>query len=255
MDNEIREILDHGYVRYIDHMGSDLSIVRSARVSYNAAWRTGEDVGKDEKLIRYLLKNRHTTPFESVVFTFDVKAPIFVYRQWHRHRTQSYNEMSARYTELPEEYYLPKPEQIGIQAVSSKQSREFDPDALIDLKLIESREKEIKWLDYACKHAFHIYHRLLKAGWPRELARIVLPLNTYSVMFTTVNLHNLFGYLSLRNHSHAQYEIQVYAKAMLELIEPIVPVAMKAFTEYGKNIPCDLDNLCEDCGRALLGAD
>ncbi len=255
MDTEAREVLDHGYVRYIDHMGNDLSIVRSARVSHNAVWRTGEDAGKDEKLIRHLLKNRHTTPFEAVVFTFDVKAPIFVYRQWHRHRTQSYNEMSARYTELPEEYYLPKPETIGLQSTINKQARDFDPNDTLDLKLLESRKKELKWVDYACQHAFHIYHQLLKAGWPRELARIVLPLNTYSVMFATVSLHNLFGFLSLRNHNHAQYEIRVYAQAMLELIEPIVPIATQAFTEYGKNIPCDLDNLCEDCGRALLGAD
>lgn len=251
----MKEVLDHGYVRLVDHMGSDLSIVRSARVSYNAAWRTGEDEGKDEKLIRYLLKNRHTTPFESVAFTFDVKAPIFVYRQWHRHRTQSYNEMSARYTELPEEFYLPKIEQIGLQSESSKQARDFLDLEQVDPKLVKQRKQELGWLKHACKHSFHIYHKLLEAGWPRELARIVLPLNTYSVMFATVNLHNLFGYLSLRNHNHAQYEIRVYAKAMLELIEPIVPVAMQAFTDYGKNIPCDLDNLCEDCGRALLGAD
>lgn len=259
MNNGMIEVLDHGYVRYVDKMGSDLSIIRSARVSYNAAWRTGEDEGKDEKLIRYLLKNRHTTPFESVVFTFDVKAPIFVYRQWHRHRTQSYNEMSARYTELPEEFYLPKIEHIGIQSENSKQARDIEENwgefCTKRSDLIQQREKELKWLKHACKHSFHIYHKLLEGGWPRELARIVLPLNTYSLMFCTVNLHNLFGYLSLRNHNHAQYEIQVYAQAMLELIEPIVPVAVKAFTEYGKNIPCDLDNLCEDCGRALLGAD
>ena len=250
-----RKILDHGYVRYVDHMGNDLSIVRSARVSYNAAWRTGEDAGKDEKLIRYLLKNRHTTPFESVVFTFDVKAPIFVYRQWHRHRTQAYNEMSARYTELPEEFYIPKLEQIGIQSESSKQAREFFDITEADPLLIKDREKEINMYRYACTHAFRIYRKLLAAGWPRELARMVLPLSTYSVMFATVNLHNLFGYLSLRNHGHAQYEIRVYAQAMLELIEPLVPVAVTAYIEYGKNIPCDLDNLCEDCGRALLGAD
>lgn len=120
--NEIK-VLDHGYVRLVDHMGNDLSIVRSARVSYNADWRTGEDEGKDEKLIHYLVKNHHTSPLESVQFTFQVKAPIFVFRQWHRHRTQSYNEVSARYTELPEEFYIPAVEHIGEQSSSNKQMR------------------------------------------------------------------------------------------------------------------------------------
>jgi thymidylate synthase (FAD) len=101
-------VLDHGHVRLVDHMGSDLSIVRNARVSYDAEWRTGEDEGKDAKLIAYLVKNRHTSPFEAVSFTFDVKAPIFVFRQWHRHRTWSFNEVSARYAELPEEFYVPE---------------------------------------------------------------------------------------------------------------------------------------------------
>jgi thymidylate synthase (FAD) len=161
--------------------------------------------------------------------------------------------MSARYSELPEEFYLPQPQHIGEQAKSSKQSR--DMNTPLSNEEFDERKTQINMLRYACSHAFKIYKDLLKNGWPRELARIVLPLNTYSVMFTTVNLHNLFGYLSLRNHNHAQYEIRVYAQAMLELIEPIVPIAMQAFTEYGKNIPCDLDNLCEDCGRVLLCAD
>ena len=101
------KVLDHGYVRLVDHMGSDLSVVRAARVSYDADWRTGEDEGKDAKLIHYLMKNHHTSPFESVTFTFEVKAPIFVFRQWHRHRTWAFNEVSARYSKLPEEFYVP----------------------------------------------------------------------------------------------------------------------------------------------------
>ena len=116
-------LLNFGYVGLVDHMGNDLSVVRSARVSYSAEWRAGEDEGRDEKLINYLMKNKHTSPFESVTFTFEVKAPIFVFRQWHRHRTWSFNEISARYSELPEEFYVPDANQITTQSVNNKQQR------------------------------------------------------------------------------------------------------------------------------------
>src|SRR5262245_12635948 len=121
-DNKI-DALDHGFVRLINSMGSDISVSRAARVSYNAAWRAGKDKGSDEKLIRYLWQNHHTTPFEAVTFTFEIKAPIFVFRQWYRHRTWSYNELSARYRALPEEYYLPRLEHIGVQSSNNKQAR------------------------------------------------------------------------------------------------------------------------------------
>lgn len=220
--------LDHGYVRLVDSMGNDLSIVRSARVSFDAAWRTGQDEGKDEKLINYLMKNRHTTPFESVTFTFDVKAPIFVFRQWHRHRTWSYNEVSARYTELPSEFYVPEIEHIGVQSENNKQAREFRTDYNIDYALGQSRNLYID----KCKEAYQHYQFLLNRGWPRELARMILPFSTYSKMFATVNLHNLFHFLELRLHPHAQYEIRVYAEAMLELITPIVPHAVNAWKHH-----------------------
>lgn len=218
------KVLDHGLVRLVDHMGSDLSIVRSARVSYNAAWRAGEDEGKDAKLIDYLLRNRHTTPFESVTFTFEVKAPILVFRQWHRHRTWSFNEVSARYSELPAEFYVPAMDQITTQSSSNKQMRTdvVNPEAGRARRVIQD----------TCSRAFDSYKELLRVGVPRELARCVLPVNTYSHMFATVNLHNLFGFLKLRLHEHAQYEIRVYAKALLELIEPIVPVAVGAFRRH-----------------------
>lgn len=220
----MKQVLYHGFVRLVEHMGSDLSIVRNARVSYDAEWRAGEDDGKDVKLIRYLMKNKHTSPFEAVSFTFDVKAPIFVFRQWHRHRTWAFNEISARYAELPEEYYVPCLEQITTQSRSNKQMRttEQHPDAAFWQAAIHR----------SCAAAFKDYKSLLSAGIPRELARGVLPVNTYSHMFATVNLHNLFAFLSLRLHAHAQYEIRVYAEAMLELVEPIVPVAVAAFREY-----------------------
>lgn len=217
------KVLDYGYVRLVEHMGSDLSVVRNARVSYDAEWRTGEDAGKDEKLIHYMLKNGHTSPFEAVTFTFEVKAPVFVLRQWHRHRTWSYNELSARYAPMKEEYYVPEPEQVTTQSTDNKQMRtdQQHPDAEDISTLIDS----------SCRYSHDLYKRLLDMSCPRELARGVLPFNTYSHMFATVDLHNLFHFLKLRLHSHAQYEIRVYAQAMLAILEETVPVAVKAFRE------------------------
>lgn len=221
--NEEIKVLDHGLVRLIDHMGSDLSIVRNARVSYDAEWRAGEDKGSDAKLINYLYKNGHNTPFEACFVTFEIKAPIFVFRQWHRHRTQSYNELSARYKELPEEFYIPELDQITTQSADNKQMRtdEINPHADMIQNMIKSSNEM----------SFNAYHRLLDYGCPREIARSVLPVGTYSHMFASMNLHNLFRFLSERLHPHAQYEIRVYAQALLELIEPLYPVAVKAFKE------------------------
>lgn len=223
-----RKVLDHGFVRLVDNMGNDLSIARSARISHDAEWRVGDDKGSDARLINFLYKNRHTTPFESVTFTFEVKAPIFVFRQWHRHRTQSYNEVSARYTELPEEFYIPDHDLVGVQHKSNKQMRdtEFSSPKCRDL-YIKSMLKEMRTHN---EKSFRLYKKLINASkFPRELARSVLPVATYSHMFTTMNLHNLFHFLRLRLHEHAQYEIRVYAQAMIELIKPIVPVAVEAF--------------------------
>jgi thymidylate synthase (FAD) len=215
------DVLNGGFVRLVDYMGSDLSIVRSARVSYDANWRDGEDEGKDAKLIAYLMKNRHTSPFESVQFTFEVKAPIFVFRQWHRHRTWAYNEISARYTELDEGFYLPETSVITTQSATNKQMRttEQNPNA----------EGARFVMDEHFKLCQQRYKLLIEWGVPRELARSVLPVAAYSRMFASVNLHNLFHFLRLRLHEHSQYEIRVYAQAMLQLIEPIVPVAVKEF--------------------------
>lgn len=216
------DVLDHGYVRLVDSMGSDLSIARAARVSYDAAWRAGQDEGSDARLIRYLWKNAHTTPFEAVTMTFEVHAPIFVFRQWHRHRTWSFNELSARYRELPEEFYVPDAAVIGRQSASSKQARvvgEGDAD----------REVEIEALRDHCQRAFEAYRAFIAAGWPRELARSILPVSTYSTMFATVDLLNLLKFLTLRTHEHAQYEIRVYAEAMRELARSVAPVAVGAW--------------------------
>ena len=216
------QVLDYGEVELVDSMGSDESIVRSARVSYDG--NAGEDLARDHKLIHYLMKNNHTTPFEAVTFTFYVKAPIFVFRQWHRHRTWSYNEVSSRYTQLPQEYYLPKPELIGEQSKDNKQARDIG-----DVTEHNKRADELTLVMAQNNQAFELYGKLLESGWPRELARSVLPVSTYSKMFGTVNLLNLFKFIGLRDHSHAQYEVQVYARAMLDLITPIVPVAVDAW--------------------------
>lgn len=218
-----QKVLDHGFVRLVDHMGSDISVARAARTSFDAAWRAGEDKGSDKRMINFLWSNRHTTPFEAVTFTFEVKAPIFVLRQWHRHRTWSYNELSARYKELPTEFYVPEQHLIGVQSETDKQAR------IIGGESIYSREEELFAVRMANESAFLLYQNLLKAGWPRELARTVLPVATYSHMFATVNLLNLFRFLTLRIDPHAQYEIRVYADAMLELIKPIVPVCIDAW--------------------------
>lgn len=239
------DVLDHGFARLVSYTQpannagyhvthdddgvlhrewhGDLEVVRNARVSYDADWREhGEK--KDAGLINYLTKNRHTSPFEAMVFTFEIKAPIFVIRQWHRHRTWSYNEVSARYAELPEEFYVPAPEQITTQSEDNKQMR-----------TTEQHPKAHLWrnsIQDACAVAFGIYKMMLEDKVPRELARGVLPLNTYTRMFATVDLHNLFHFLSLRLHEHAQYEIRVYAEALLQLIEPICPVAVAAFKKH-----------------------
>lgn len=217
------KVLDHGYVALVESMGSDLSIVRNARVSYDAEWRTGEDAGKDEKLIRYLIKNNHTSPLESVQLTFEVKAPIFVFRQWHRHRTWSYNEISARYSELPEEFYVPNVSQITTQHTSNKQMRtdEQHPNAQLWAEEMQFNNSE----------TFDLYRRMIKDGVPRELARTVLPVATYSHMFATVDLHNLFKFIGLRSHDHAQYEIRVYSDAMLKIAREVCPIAVDALCE------------------------
>ena len=214
-------ILDHGFVRLVDSMGSDLSIVRAARVSYDAAWRAGEDQGSDARLINYLWRNKHTSLFEAITLTFEIKAPIFVFRQWHRHRTWSYNELSARYRELPEEYYVPQPDKIGVQSKDSKQARDLVGDG--------SDMVVPSIIDLACAAAFQTYRDLLARGVPRELARSVLPVATYSHMFATVNLLNLFRFLDLRLHAHAQYEIRVYAEAMRDLACITAPASVAAW--------------------------
>lgn len=217
----MEKLLNKGHIRLIESMGNDLSIVRNARVSYDAPWRAGEDAGSDTRLINYLMQNGHNTPFEAVTATFEVKAPIFVVRQWHRHRTQSYNELSARYRELPAEFYIPQIDQITTQSKDNKQMRTNKPN-----KYAEEIQDAIYLQN---KSAFQTYADFLSKGCPREMARSILPVGTYTHMFTTANLHNWFNFLRERLHKHAQYEIRVYAWAIFDKLKGIAPVACDAF--------------------------
>jgi thymidylate synthase (FAD) len=226
-------VLDgQGYVALVNSMGSDRAVLNAARVSYgkDTAHRSDDDIltEKDKKLIQYLLVNKHTSPFEHVQFTFEVSAPIFVFRQWHRHRTWSYNEISARYTELPEQFYVPSVESIGMQHASNKQMR-----TTVALNEEAELNRKIEIAEYVgrCKESFDQYRTLIEAGWPRELARAVLPVSTFSRMAATVDLHNLMGFLRLRLHEHAQKEIQEYAVAMLCLMHVVTPLTAIIFSE------------------------
>ncbi len=208
-------------------MGSDLSIVRAARVSHNADWRAGEDEDKDTKLINYLITHGHNTPVESVEFQFEIRAPIFVIRQWHRHRTHTYNEISARYTELDEGFYLPNISVVGKGTPKNKQARDVNAPLTR-----EEYQIRVQFLDEVLEHQKHthaLYQKWLSWGIPREIARIELPLSAYSRYFDKVDLHNLFGFIHERISDDAQYEIRNYAYALLKLIRPIVPIATEAF--------------------------
>ena len=223
MNNVLEQIdvLDHGFVRYRHHMGDDLAVVHNARQSYDAEWTAGVDGIGDDKLLGYLMKNGHNTPFEVCALTVQVKAPIFVFRQWHRHRTQSYNELSARYRKLDSEFYLPELDQITTQSTDNKQMRteKQHPEAFHLRKIMRM----------ANQNAFQAYERLIEDGCPRELARSVLPVGTYSTMSATANLHNWMKFCQERLHPHAQYEIRVYAEQVSRILDHLFPVTMKHF--------------------------
>lgn len=212
------DVLDKGYVRLVESMGNDLSIVRSARVSYDADWRD-PDKSSDRKLLRYLIKHEHTSPFEAVEFTFEVKAPIFILRQWLRHRTWSYNEVSARYVALEQpECYVPAGNVIGVQSLSNKQGRTLNG---VD------RHGAVVAYTKSVHDSVATYKQLLDDGVPREIARCVLPVATYSRMFAKVDLHNLLKFIRLREAPGAQYEIQQYAKALKDIARTVVPITME----------------------------
>ena len=225
------KVLDQGFVRLVDSMGSDAAIVQAARVSYGVGTKK---TSEDEGLIRYLMRHRHSTPFEMVQFKFHIKAPIFVFRQWHRHRMWSYNEYSGRYSEMKDEFYVPEDEVITKQNPNNKQggSSELVPYQVSEGQELESWSEEF---ENEQKDLRQNYMDKVVSGMRKELARINLPLSQYSEMYASVDLHNLFHFLKLRMDSHAQYEIRVYGDALAEIVKSVVPIAYKAFEDYVLN--------------------
>lgn len=222
MSEEIK-CLDHGFVRLVDHMGDDSAIVQAARVSYGKGTKS---VNEDRGLIRYLMRHWHTTPFEMVEFKFHCKMPMFVARQWIRHRTANVNEYSARYSILDKEFYIP--EEVHSQSKENKQGRGgLSPD--------ECKANFQANTDKLGNLAYELYEGALEDNIARELARMNLPVNYYTQWYWKIDLHNLFHFLRLRMDSHAQYEIRVYADAIYELIKPYVPIAVEAFEDYRLN--------------------
>ena len=225
IDKEFK-CLDKGFVRLVDYMGDDEAIVQAARVSYGKGTKS---INEDRSLIRYLMRHRHTSPFEMVEFKFHVKLPIFVARQWIRHRTANVNEYSGRYSEMKDEFYIPDIEQIRPQSMLNKQGRSSDV-------LPENISKDIiSRLESTQKELFKEYSELLDIDLARELARINLPLSNYTEWYWKIDLHNLFHFLRLRLDSHAQYEIRVYGEVIAEIIRLIVPLAFEAFEDYVLN--------------------
>jgi thymidylate synthase (FAD) len=246
---EGRFVLDHGYVQFIESWGSDERIIEAARMSTNkgflgwgetcaeCGWSTGEDhdVGcsrpdkwksGDEKLLRFLYENKHATPFEMAGMVIEVKAPIFVFREWHRHRTQSYNEMSARYIPLPDENYIPSVERLMMvnQQTSNKQAQ---GGSLTETNAIAFRTELLA----AYNNCQWLYDRAIQAGVAKELARLPIPVARYSKMRASANLRNWLGFLTLRMASNAQWEIREYANAVGDLIKSNFPRTWELFVE------------------------
>ncbi len=228
------EVLDHGFIRVIDYMGDDSSIVQSARVSYGKGTKK---ISNDKGLIKYLMRHRHSTPFEMCEIKFHIKLPIFIARQWIRHRTANVNEYSARYSILDKEFYIPSAENLAAQSAINNQGR---GDVLTD----DEASNVIQILKKDAEQTYSNYETLLnessegniidesKSGIARELARMNLTLNTYTQWYWKIDLNNLLHFLALRADDHAQYEIRVYADAMLDIVKKWVPLTYEAFEDY-----------------------
>jgi thymidylate synthase (FAD) len=221
LDKEIK-VLDKGFVRLVDYMGGDQRIVQAARVSYGEGTKTYR---QDRGLIHYLIKNWHTSPFEQVQLTFHTKMPIFVARQWVRHRTARLNEISGRYSVMKDEFYVPEPEHVCYQSESNKQGRSEPLPEPLAREVIAVMEEEQKSM-YAS------YEALLEKNVARELARANLPNSLYTEWYWQIDLHNLFHFIRLRMDPHAQYEIRVFAEAMAECAKAVAPLAYEAFEEH-----------------------
>jgi len=222
LDQEI-PVLDKGFVRLVDYMGSDERIVQAARVSYGAGTKTFR---QDRGLIHYLIRNWHTSPVEQVILTFHTKMPVFVARQWVRHRTARLNEISGRYSVMKDEFYVPAPEHIRPQSTDNKQGRSEDRYSP------EEEQEIIRIFEEEQRQVYANYQRLLDKNVARELARNNLPLSMYTEWYWQIDLHNLFHFLRLRLDSHAQYEIRAYAEAMAQCAKAVAPIAYEAFEEH-----------------------
>lgn len=223
------QVHELGRVSLVDYMGDDLAIVNAARVSFNDH---SDTMGDSEKgLINFLMRERHGTPFEMVEFKFDVKAPLFVFREWHRHRVASINEWSGRYSKLTAEFYIPQADYFRTQ-VGKPGSYSFEP--LEDPVLVETARSQ---MEAHCKSGYELYESLLSKGVAKEQARVHLPLNLYSRMIWKTNLRGLLNFLSLRNSPHAMREIRDYAEMMEGLAFLVCPEAMDAFSRNGRNCP------------------
>jgi thymidylate synthase (FAD) len=230
------EVLDHGFVRVVDYMGNDSSVVQAARVSYGQGTKK---VNADKGLINYLMSHRHTTPFEMCEIKFHIKLPIFVARQWIRHRTASVNEYSARYSVMEDEFYIPRVENLAAQSKINHQGR--DESRVLS---VNEQEKVLEILKQDSRNCYNHYLEMInqdkngnpadatKDGLARELARMNLPINCYTQWYWKINLHNLFHFLNLRADPHAQYEIRVYADIMMDLVKKWVPHSLEAFVKY-----------------------
>ena len=232
VDREI-PVLDKGFVRLVDYMGGDARIVQAARVSYGMGAKSARE---DAALIDYLLRHQHTSPFEHVVFEFHCKMPIFVARQWIRHRTARINEISGRYTVMTDEFYVPPSSQVRRQSADNKQGRDADEVPP------ELRRRVLELLRRDQEAAYGAYEELLKDDIARELARINLPLSLYTQWYWQMDLHNLFHFLALRIDEHAQWEIREYAHAIAKVVEVVCPLAYAAFERHvlrGCRLSCD----------------
>lgn len=245
-------VLDHGFVALDNSMGTDADIARIARISTKK-----ESTGKehDQKLLRYLLKNKHTSPFEMCKITFHVKLPIFVMRQWVRHRMQNLNEVSARYTELPNEFYIPS--EWRRQAPKNKQASVVETgfNPMFDTPLGEAGFTARDAVHDHCRDSYELYEKLLASGIAREMARMVLPVNIYTEIFSCWDLNNLLKFFALRDDAHAQAEIQEYARAMKQIATQLFPWTMEVYEELRldadwlnemRGIPNERRNLVRD---------
>ena len=225
LDKEYK-VLDKGFIRLVDYLGGDARIVQSARVSYGEGTKT---IREDAGLIDYLLRHDHRSPFEQVVLTFHVKMPIFVARQWIRHRTARLNEISGRYSVMRDEFYVPSDTDICKQSTDNKQGRSEDSVTP------EFREMVKTGLEQGQKAVYADYSRLIDSGLAREIARVNLPLALYTEMYWQIDLHNLFHFLRLRLDSHAQKEIRDYAEVLLEITRKVAPLAVRSFENHKQN--------------------